>query len=104
MRMSTAAYQTVGFTASAAAPIGWSTLFFILSVVTMTVGNFAALTQSNLERMLGYSSAAHAGSQRVGEGGGTARGVAAMPIYLFVYSFMQLGAFTGIAMLRRADV
>ena len=41
--------------------LGWGILFYVLAVVTMTVGNFAALTQSNLKRMLAYSSIAHAG-------------------------------------------
>ena len=83
--------------------IGWGTLFYILSVVTMTVGNFAALTQSNLKRMLAYSSIAHAGYLLIGVVAGTTRGYTAMLIYLFVYAFMQLGAFAVIAMLRRSD-
>ena len=90
--------------AMAGPPIGWSTLFYVLSVATMTVGNFAALTQSNLKRMLAYSSIAHAGYLLIGVVAGTPRGFTAMLIYLFVYSFMQLGAFTVLALLRRDDV
>src|SRR5262249_26310567 len=86
------------------APIGWDVLFEVLAIVTMTVGNFAALTQSNLKRMLAYSSIAHAGYLLIGVVAGTARGYEAMMIYLFVYSFMQLGAFAVIALMRRADV
>jgi NADH-quinone oxidoreductase subunit N len=95
---------TAGLNPGASAVIGWSTMFYVLSVVTMTVGNFAALTQSNLKRMLAYSSIAHAGYLMIGVVAGTARGVTAMLIYLFVYAFMQLGAFAVITMLRRADV
>jgi NADH-quinone oxidoreductase subunit N len=95
---------TAGLNPGANAVIGWSTMFYVLSVVTMTVGNFAALTQSNLKRMLAYSSIAHAGYLMIGVVAGTARGVTAMLIYLFVYAFMQLGAFAVITMLRRADV
>jgi NADH-quinone oxidoreductase subunit N len=84
--------------------IGWSTLFYVLSVVTMTVGNLAALTQSNLKRLLAYSSIAHAGYLLIGVVAGTARGITAMLIYLFVYVFMQLGAFAVLALLRRRDV
>ena len=84
--------------------IGWGVLFYILAVVTMTVGNFAALTQSNLKRMLAYSSIAHAGYLLIGLVAGTTRGVTAMLVYLFVYAFMQLGAFTVLALLRRQDV
>ena len=87
-----------------AAPIGWSTMFYVLSVVTMTVGNVAALTQSNLKRMLAYSSIAHAGYVLIGVVAGTTRGYTAMLIYLFIYTFMQLGAFGVLAMLRRTDV
>jgi len=95
----------VSGTAELAGPaIGWSTLFYVLAVVTMTVGNFAALTQSNIKRMLAYSSIAHAGYLLIGVVAGTTRGFTAMLIYLFIYSFMQLGAFTVLALLRRADV
>src|SRR5205807_3443451 len=82
----------------------WRMLFEALAVVTMTVGNLAALTQTNLKRMLAYSSIAHAGYLLIGVVAGTPRGIAAMLIYLLVYSFMQLGAFMIIVMLRRRDV
>ena len=82
----------------------WRLLFWILAVVTMTVGNLAALTQTNIKRMLAYSSIAHAGYMLIGVVAGTTRGVAAMLIYLLIYAFMQLGAFTVIVMLRRRDV
>jgi NADH-quinone oxidoreductase subunit N len=84
--------------------VGWGVLFYLLAVATMTVGNFAALTQSNLKRMLAYSSIAHAGYLLIGLVAGTARGVTAMLVYLFVYAFMQLGAFAVVALMRRHDV
>jgi NADH-quinone oxidoreductase subunit N len=84
--------------------LGWGMMFYILAVVSMTVGNFAALTQSNLKRMLAYSSIAHAGYLLIGAVTGTARGVTAMLVYLFVYAFMQLGAFTVLTLMRRQDV
>ena len=84
--------------------IGWGMMFYILAVLTMTVGNFAALTQSNLKRMLAYSSIAHAGYLLIGVVAGTQRGITAMLIYLFVYAFMQLGAFAVLALMRRHDV
>jgi len=84
--------------------VGWGMLFYVLAVVTMTVGNFAALTQSNLKRMLAYSSIAHAGYLLIGVVAGTARGVTAMLVYLFVYAFMQLGAFAVLVLMRRHDV
>jgi NADH-quinone oxidoreductase subunit N len=82
----------------------WKLLFEVLAIVTMTVGNLAALTQTNIKRMLAYSSIAHAGYLLIGIVAGSTRGVAAMLIYLFVYSFMQLGAFAVVVLLRRRDV
>ncbi len=82
----------------------WQMLFWILAAVTMTVGNIAAITQSNTKRMLAYSSIAHAGYVLIGVVAGTERGIAATMIYLWVYLFMQLGAFAVISMLRRQDV
>src|SRR5438067_8190198 len=82
----------------------WHLMFYVLSIVTMTVGNVAAPTQSNLKRMLAYSSIAHAGYVLMGIVAGTTRGVEATLIYLLIYSFMQLGAFGIIVLLRRQDV
>src|SRR4029450_1127800 len=82
----------------------WRMMFEALAVVTMTVGNVAALTQTNLKRMLAYSSIAHAGYLLIGVVAGTPRGVSAMLIYLLIYAFMQLGAFAVIVLMRRQDV
>jgi NADH-quinone oxidoreductase subunit N len=82
----------------------WRLLFEVLAIITMTVGNIAALTQSNVKRMLAYSSIAHAGYVLIGIVAGTTRGITATLVYLFIYAFMQLGAFAVIVVLRRADV
>ena len=82
----------------------WRLLFYVLSVITMTVGNIAAVSQSNIKRMLAYSSIAHAGYLLIGVVVGTERGVTAMLVYLLIYSFMQLGAFAVVVLLRRQDV
>jgi len=85
----------------------WRVLFEVLAIVTMTVGNLAALTQSNIKRMLAYSSIAHAGYLLIGivaAGAGYSRGVVAALVYLFIYAFMQLGAFAVIILMRRQDV
>ncbi len=81
----------------------WQQLFWVLSVVTMTAGNIAAVTQTNVKRLLAYSSIAHAGYLLIGVVAGTSRGVTAMLIYLFVYAFMQLGAFAVVIVLHRRD-
>ena len=86
--------------------VDWTLLFQVLAIVTMTVGNVAALTQSNLKRMLAYSSIAHAGYLLIGvvaAGAGYSRGVTATLVYLFTYSFMQLGAFMVIVLMRRQN-
>jgi NADH-quinone oxidoreductase subunit N len=82
----------------------WRLLFYVLAVMTMCVGNIAALTQSNIKRMLAYSSIAHAGYLMIGVVAGTSRGITAMLVYLFVYAFMQMGAFVVVTMLRRQDM
>jgi NADH-quinone oxidoreductase subunit N len=82
----------------------WRLLFEGLAIATMTVGNLAALTQTNLKRMLAYSSIAHAGYVLIGVVVGTTRGVTAMMIYLFIYSFTQIGAFIIIVIMQRQDV
>jgi NADH-quinone oxidoreductase subunit N len=88
-------------------PLGWTTFFYVLSVITMTVGNLAALTQSNMKRLLAYSSIAHAGYVLIGVvaiSSGSTRGITATLVYLFIYAFMQLGAFAIVVMMRRGDL
>ena len=82
----------------------WQVFFWWLAVLTMTVGNIAAITQSNIKRMLAYSSIAHSGYVLIGIVAGTSRGWTAAIVYLVVYAFMQLGAFAIVTMLRRRDV
>jgi NADH-quinone oxidoreductase subunit N len=82
----------------------WKLMFEVLAIVTMTVGNVAALTQTNVKRMLAYSSIAHAGYLLIGIVAATPRGIAATLIYLMIYTFMQLGAFAIIVMMRRQDI
>ena len=84
-------------------PFGWRAFFYVLAIVTMTVGNLAALTQGNTKRLLAYSSIAHAGYILIGVVAGPPRGTAAALLYLAVYAFMQLGAFAVVVMLRRRD-
>lgn len=81
----------------------WSWMLALLAVVTMTVGNFAALRQTSLKRMLAYSSIAHAGYVLVGLVGGTSGSANAAIFYLFTYAFMNIGAFAVIIVLERAN-
>lgn len=74
----------------------WTVLLGVLSVVTMTVGNVAALAQTNVKRLLAYSSIAHAGTMLIGIAVGTPLGVAATLYYLTAYLLMNIGAFAGV--------
>ncbi|MGA9119892.1 MAG: NADH-quinone oxidoreductase subunit N [Bacteroidota bacterium] len=71
----------------------WYHFVAALSVLTMTVGNVVALWQTNLKRMLAYSSIAHAGYLLMGVVVMNNDGLAAIMIYFVVYMFMNLGAF-----------
>jgi NADH-quinone oxidoreductase subunit N len=73
--------------------INWAALVLVLSIVTMTFGNLAALRQDDMKRMLAYSSIAHAGYLFMGAVVLTSEGVQAVLIYLIAYLFMNLGAF-----------
>jgi NADH-quinone oxidoreductase subunit N len=67
----------------------------------MVIGNLVALTQTNVKRMLAYSSIAHAGYLLVGLASGSDQGITAMLYYLFAYSLMNVGAFGVIAYFER---
>ena len=75
-----------------------------VSVLTMTVGNIAAITQSNLKRLLAYSSISHAGYILLGLIAGNKTGMIAIPMYLLIYTFTNLGVWAVIVGLRRKDV
>ncbi len=79
----------------------WNAILWVLAVATMTVGNFAALRQSNIKRMLAYSSVAHAGYLLVGMVSATNQGGAAVLYYLLAYAFMNTGAFAVVIALGR---
>jgi NADH-quinone oxidoreductase subunit N len=98
------AFQLDGLGTVFGQPLGWAAFFYVLSILSMTLGNLAALTQTNVKRMLAYSSIAHAGYMLIGIVAATPRGVAAALLYLVVYAFMQLGAFGVIVLMRRDDV
>ncbi len=70
-----------------------STVFWILAVLTMTVGNVLAVRQDNVKRMLAYSSIAHAGYILVGLAAGGSEAVSAAIFYLVGYTMFNLGAF-----------
>jgi NADH-quinone oxidoreductase subunit N len=73
-----------------------------IAVLTMAVGNIMALTQTNIKRMLAYSSIAHAGYALVGLAAGGPEGAASVMLYVCIYAVMNMGAFGVVIMLRKA--
>ena len=73
--------------------IDWQRLLIVLSILTMTLGNFAAIWQDNIKRMLAYSSIAHAGYLLLAVAIFSNDGVIAVLVYFAIYLFMNLGAF-----------
>ncbi len=88
-----AIFLRVFFTALPDAGQAWAWLIWISALLSMTIGNFAALRQTNLKRLLAYSSIAHAGYVLVAFVARTEIGAAAALFYLAAYAFMNLGAF-----------
>jgi NADH-quinone oxidoreductase subunit N len=80
-----------GGTALAAVP--WPAVLGIVAAVTMTLGNLVAIVQTNLKRLLAYSSIAHAGYTLMGLAAASLAGLQSVLIYLAVYLVMNLGAF-----------
>ena len=82
----------------------WEPLVWVSALATMVIGNFAALMQTNIKRLLAYSSIAHAGYVLVALTAHSETGAAAVMFYLAAYALMNMGAFArGGALLRRAE-
>ena len=78
---------------------GWEPLVWLAALLSMTIGNFAALQQTNVKRMLAYSSIAHAGYVLVALTARSSIGSAAAMFYLASYAFMNVGAFAVVSYL-----
>jgi NADH-quinone oxidoreductase subunit N len=76
----------------------WAPLLWIVSVLSMTLGNLAALRQKNVKRMLAYSSIAHAGYLLAAFAGAGEIGIAAAAFYAAAYAAMNVGVFAVIAL------
>ena len=79
----------------------WEPFVWSSALLTMVIGNFAALAQTNIKRLLAYSSIAHAGYVMVAIAAHNQVGVAAAMFYLAAYAFMNIGAFAVITHFSR---
>jgi NADH-quinone oxidoreductase subunit N len=91
----------------------WNVVILAICVVTIALGNLVAIVQTNVKRMLAYSSIAHAGYALIGvvvagwigiDPDVSSRGVSSLMLYLAIYSFMTLGAFAMVAILRKGGL
>jgi len=80
---------------------GWSPLLAVLSALSILVGNFAALAQTNVRRLLAYSAVAHAGYTLLGLVVGGREGFSATLFYTTTYAFTLVGAFGVVGLVRR---
>ena len=81
--------------------IHWSGMLMVLAVLSMAVGNITAIAQTNLKRMLAYSTIGHMGFLLIGVLSGTVQGYGAAMFYAVIYVLMSLGAFGMIMLLSR---
>ncbi len=80
----------------------WRDMLVILAVLSMAVGNIAAIAQTNLKRMLAYSTISHMGFMLLGILAGSQNGYGSAMFYVLVYALMSLGSFGMILLLSRA--
>ena len=79
----------------------WTSIMWVICVATMTVGNIVAISQTNIKRLLAYSSIAHAGYILVAFVAGNDLGTSGILFYLMAYAFMNIGAFTVVILLGK---
>ncbi|MBF0323500.1 MAG: NADH-quinone oxidoreductase subunit NuoN [Alphaproteobacteria bacterium] len=79
----------------------WRQVVAFIAIMSMFVGSFAAIVQTNIKRLMAYSSIGHVGFILVGIAAGTADGVQGVLIYLAIYLFMNIGAFAVILCMRQ---
>ena len=82
----------------------WQTIIIFLSIASMILGAVAAIGQSNIKRLMAYSSIGHMGYALAGIATGTNEGIQSTIIYLTIYLVMNLGAFGCIFMLKRENI
>jgi NADH-quinone oxidoreductase subunit N len=78
----------------------WQQIVIFISILSMALGSFAAIGQSNIKRLMAYSSIGHIGFALVGLAAGTQAGIAAVLFYMSIYLVMTLGTFAAILSMR----
>ena len=91
----------ITFSAFDNAVTSWQQIIIFLSLLSMILGSFAAIMQTNLKRLMAYSSIAHMGYALVGVASGLLEGVSGVLIYMAIYIIMNVGAFIIILSMRR---
>jgi len=81
--------------------VQWQAIVVFISLASMLLGSFAAIMQSNVKRLMAYSSIGHMGYALIGLAAGTEAGVRGVLIYLLTYVAMSAGAFACIIAMRR---
>ena len=84
---------------SALYSVDWRPIVFVLAVLSLFVGSIAAIVQTDVKRMLAYSSISHAGYVLIAVQAATARGTSAALFYVLTYTFMTIGAFACVAVM-----
>ncbi len=84
--------------------VDYVTILSWLAVLSMAVGNLAAIAQRNIKRMLAYSTIGHIGFVMLGVIAGNADGYAGVLVYMTIYLFMSMGAFAVIVLMRRDGI
>jgi len=79
----------------------WQQIIWVIAVGSMLIGSFAAIAQTNIKRLMAYSSIGHVGYAFVGLAAGTEIGVRGVLIYMAIYLFMNIGAFACILAMRQ---
>jgi NADH-quinone oxidoreductase subunit N len=82
----------------------WREIVAFISIASMALGSFAAIGQTNIKRLMAYSSIGHMGFALVGLAAGTVEGAHGVIVYMAIYLAMTLGAFAGILSMRRDGV
>jgi NADH-quinone oxidoreductase subunit N len=81
----------------------WEPMLIAVAVLSMTAGNLAAISQTNLKRLIAYSSISHAGYMLLGLVAGNQTGLQGIAVYILTYTFTNLGALLVVSALRRKD-